>query len=134
MDRLDLNNITQSSYHIGILTLEVIEILGLNLKETKILIGQDKVKYTEKHKHKFSSYNEYRRHIELTPEIIANPDYVALHPTGKSIEYIKRVDEVMLVAVRVKPHGNLWVKSIFPISEAKLNVYLKSGTVKKLHR
>ena len=134
MDRLDLNNITQSSYHIGILTLEVIEILGLNLKETKILIGQDKVKYTEKHKHKFSSYNEYRRHIELTPEIIANPDYVALHPTGKSIEYIKRIDEVMLVAVRVKPHGNLWVKSIFPISEAKLNVYLKSGTVKKLQR
>ena len=134
MDKLDLNNITKSSYQIGILTLEVIEVLGLSLKETKIVIGKDKLKYTEKHKHKYKSHNEYLKHIELTPDIIANPDYVALHPTGKSIEYIKRIDEVMLVAVRVKPHGNLWVKSVFPISEAKLSVYLKSGTLKKLPR
>lgn len=132
MEKFDINNITKNSYHIGMLTKKVIDTLGLSLKETKILLGQDKIKYTEKHKHKFKNFDEYKKHIELTPDIIANPDYVALHPNGKSIEYIKRINEIMLIAVRVKPHGFLWVKSVFPISEAKLNVYIESGTAKKL--
>lgn len=68
----------------------------------------------------------------MAPEIVASPDYVALHPNGESIEFIKMVDEIILVAVRVRQHGNLWVKSIFPITQSKLEIYIKSGTAKKV--
>lgn len=50
--------------------------------------------------------------------------------TGQSIEYIKRINEIMLIAVRVKQHGYLWVKSIFSITDAKLNAYIQAGRVK----
>lgn len=133
VEKFDLDNINKNTYHIGNLNKKVIELLNLHIQEnTKIIIGQDKIKYTEKHKHKFSSYDEYKKHIEMTPEIINSPDYVALHPNGESIEFIKIIDEIILVAVRVRQHGNLWVKSVFPITQAKLDIYIKSGTAKKL--
>ncbi|CDX02958.1 hypothetical protein DesLBE_4632 [Desulfitobacterium sp. LBE] len=133
MEKFNLENINKNSYHIGNLNKKIIELLNLNIQEnTKIIIGQDKIKYTEKHKHKFASYDEYKQHIEMAPEIVASPDYVALHPNGESIEFIKMVDEIILVAVRVRQHGNLWVKSIFPITQSKLEIYIKSGTAKKV--
>jgi len=40
----------------------------------------------------------------------------------------------MLAAVRVKSSGNLWVKSIFPISESKMEIYIKAGTAVKVKK
>ena len=37
---------------------------------------------------------------ERIPEIIAHPDYIGRHPNGQSLEYIKRIDGNVLVAVR----------------------------------
>jgi hypothetical protein len=130
IEKFDIDNITQNSYCVGVLTKEVITILNLSLEE-KIIIGQDKIRYVEKHKHKFPNYDEYKKHVESTPEVIASPDFVALHPNGKSIEFIKRINKIMLIAVRIKPQGFLWVKSIFSITEAKLKNYVLSGRAKR---
>lgn len=131
-ENFDIDNIEKEKYLVGKLTEDINCLLELNLGEKLIYISNDKIEYTQKHSHKFNSYNEYKTCIESTPSIVQYPDYVAVHPTGQSIEFIKRINEIMLVAVRIKPHGNLWVKSVFPITEAKLNKYIDSGTVKKL--
>ena len=131
-DRLDIDNINKKVYHVGVLTPEIINILSLDIQSANICISDDKITYTKKHESKFKDYSEYKKCIEETSNIIANPDYVAVHPNGNSIEYIKKIDQVMLVAVRVKNAGTLWIKSIFPITESKLAVYIKTGSAKKV--
>jgi len=127
----DLENLCKGAYTVGRLEQKIINLLGLKLNSVDILIGKDKIEYTHKHEKDYKSYNDYKRLTESTPDVIANPDYVAIHPNGKSLEYIKIIDEIIIVAVRVKLHGFLWVKSVYPISKAKFELYQSWGTVKK---
>lgn len=131
MDNINMNNINKKVYEVGILKQDVIDLLNLNISEKTICFSDDKILYTSKHKFKFDNEEQYKKCIESTPDIIDDPDYIALHPNGQSIEFIKEMDKIMLVAVRVKREGSLWVKSVYPITQAKLELYLNSGTAKK---
>ena len=132
MDNIDMNNINKRAYEVGILKKDIIDMFNLGLNEKTIYFSDDKIAYTSKHKHKFDSEDQYKTCIESTPDIISNPDYIALHPNGESIEYIKQIDKLILVAVRIKRNGNLWVKSVYPITQAKLDKYINSNTAKKM--
>jgi hypothetical protein len=46
------------------------------------------------------------------PEIIAHPDHIGKHPSKNSIEYIRRIDELFIVAVRIKS-GKLALRTAF---------------------
>ena len=114
---------------IGSLSSEVISILKLNRPECDIIFWEDRLKHIEKHVPDFDSLEDYYKHMELIPDIIESPDYVGLHPSANSIEYFKRINKVMLVAIRLRNDGNLSFRTAYPISEAKLQVYIESGTV-----
>ncbi len=131
-EKFDINNINKNVYNIGKLTSDIIEILDIELNEADILISDDKIKYTEKHISDYENYQQYKEMTEKAPEIIAKPDYVGVHPKGQSIEFIKKLDKNILVAVRISNKNNMWVKSIYPITDSKLNIYIKSGRVKPL--
>jgi hypothetical protein len=65
--------------------------------------------------------------------IIANPDFVALHPNGKSVEFIKAMEgaaEPILVAVRPSGGGVYYVRSLYEMAKGKLGDYLAAGTAK----
>ncbi|WP_059170220.1 PBECR2 nuclease fold domain-containing protein [Bacillus sp. FJAT-27445] len=130
-DSFNIDDLRETPYLIGTLTNEIITLLNLSLSERHILIWKDRIKYIEKHKEDFSSDLEFKKHIEAIPSIVQNPDYVGLHPKGDSLQFIKKIDKTILVAVRVKNKGKLAVRSAYPIDELKLESYLKSGTVKK---
>jgi len=127
--KLDISCIENEPYCIGVLTQEVINLLGLNLTEKEIIIWKDRIKYIEKHKSDFTSEDDYRLHVESMPEIISNPDYVGIHPKGDSIQYIKKINKIMLVGIRIKLRGKLVVRSCYPISQSKLDTYIQSGTL-----
>jgi len=130
VDRFDLNNLDKGSYCLGILDSYKISLLNLSLQETKIMISNDKVGYTRKHIGNYDSKEEYERLVQQAPEIIAFPDYLGLHPTKQSIEFIKDIDgKIMVLAVRIRNYGVLWVKTIFPITQDKFNLYLQSGSL-----
>ncbi|MCR1899016.1 PBECR2 nuclease fold domain-containing protein [Irregularibacter muris] len=116
---------------IGRLSAEVIDYFNLNCSPCNIVLWADRLKYTEKHKTDFKSEQEYYRHIEEIPNIISNPDYIGLHPSNNSIQYIKKIDENMLIGIRLKPTGDLNFRSAYPITQEKLNSYLKAGTLVK---
>jgi len=56
------------------------------------------------------------------------PDYIGLHPKDNSIQYIKRIDEIMLVGIRIKGTGELSLRSSYPITKDTLNRYIQSNT------
>lgn len=114
---------------IGILNNKTILLLGINRSEADIFISADRLKHIEKHKYEFK--DDFDLHVSLIPEIIENPDYVAIHPNGISIEYIKTINETVLIAVRLNQKDRLWLKTMFKLTPAKLQDYINSGTTKK---
>ncbi len=114
---------------IGELTSEVIDKLNIDRKPCNIVMSRDKLKYTEKHKDDFKNESDYFKCVQKIPAIINNPDYVGLHPNDDSIQYIKRVDELMLVGVRIKQFGEMYYTTAYPISETKLQNYINNNRI-----
>ena len=129
--KLDLNVFKNGTrcLKIGYLTKDIIDVLELNCKPCDIVLWYDRLEYLEKHKRDFETEEDFYKHIELIPDIIENFDYVGKHPTDNSIQFIKRIDKIMLVGIRVKVAGSLSIRSSYPISEEYLQKYIDSETV-----
>ena len=84
-------------------------------------------KHMEKHRQEFSDFDAI---YERIPEIIAHPDYIGHHPDRQSLEYIKRIDGNVLVAVTLCDKLN--VRTMFVIKDSKLKNYLNAGRAKKM--
>jgi len=54
----------------------------------------------------FASEEVFCSHIKQIPNIFIAPDYIGLHPKDNCIQYIKLIDEIMLVGIRIKGTGN----------------------------
>ena len=112
---------------IGELSKEVISILDLNLKPQNINIWSTRiVDHCEKHKEDYSSPEAYYQAVKSIPLIIKEPDYIGLHKNG-NIQYIKKLDDISLVGIKICK--NLLFRTIYPISETKLNNSLKSKKI-----
>ncbi|HCX63115.1 MAG TPA: hypothetical protein DHU59_11855 [Clostridiales bacterium] len=134
VDKFDIDNIVNNVYELGMLKDSIIQLLGIESKESKVLISKDKITYTKKHCKDYSCYEEFKMHTEAAPTVLKLPDYVGIHPKGDSIIFVKKITANVLVAVRLSNTDVKWVKTIYPITEAKLNNYIKSGRLKKVEK
>lgn len=128
---LDINKIStgkSKNIKIGELNSQTIELLGLDLKPQNINIWSTRLEeHCEKHKTDYSSPTAYNQAVKSIPLIISEPDYVGLHKNG-NIQYIKKLNDISLVGIQiVKGGGGLLFRTIFPISEIKLQNSIKSG-------
>lgn len=113
---------------IGQLTNKIIKTFGLEYEVGKeILLSRKRKKHMEKHR---SEFDDFDATFERIGEIIQSPDFVGRHPNGQSLEYVKRIDGNVLVAVRLS--DKLTVRTMYVISETKLKNYIKTGRTKKM--
>lgn len=113
---------------IGCLTEDIIKMFELKYEpDTKIYMDAGRKKHILKHKDEFTDFEKTYSSIA---KIIKEPDFVGIHPNKQSIEYIKKLDENVLVAVRLNDKLN--VRTMYAITEIKLNNYIKSGRTKKI--
>ena len=131
MKNFDINKLSKGksrNIKIGELTKDVIELLDLNLKPQNINIWSTRIEeHCEKHKNEYSSPSAYNQAVNSIPLIIEKPDYVGLHKNG-NLQYVKRLDDISLVGIQIlKGSGDLLFRTIFPISEIKLENAIKSG-------
>ena len=131
MEELNINKFSKGkskNIKIGELSKEVIDLLNLDLNPQNINIWSTRIQeHCKKHKSEYSSPNAYNRAVKSIPLIIKEPDYVGLHKNG-NLQYVKKIDDISLVGIQIlKGSGNLLFRTIFPISEAKLNNSIKSG-------
>lgn len=123
-----------SNVKIGKLTKDIINILGLNRSECDIIMWEDRFKYIHKHVNDFDKTEDFNKCVSMIPEVISNPEYIAIHPTKNSLEFIKRIDPLFIVVVRIKQHGNLAFRTAYPLTEEQLKNYIKSGTAIKIQK
>lgn len=131
MKKIDINTLNKGkskNIKIGELSKDVIELLNLNLKPQNINIWSTRIEeHCEKHKKEYSSPASYNQAINSIPLILSQPDYVGLHKNG-NIQYVKKLDDISLIGIQIiKGSGDLLFRTIFPISEIKLEHALKSG-------
>ncbi len=115
---------------IGKISKKVIRILDLQYEEEQpIFLGDTNIEHMKRQHLK--DYEKYGLDIQ---KIISNPTYVAKNPNQGSIEYIKQYkvnNEFVLVAVRISSKGTMFAKTLFIMTERKINIYLKNGYAKK---
>lgn len=106
----------------------VIKILNLSVEpNAPIFVGEQNIQHMkDEHPEDFEKYGG------KIAEILNNPDYVAKHPRKPSIEYIKvyydeEKDERVLVAVRATTRGIHFARTLFVMSDEKVEKYDKKG-------
>lgn len=133
MEKLDINKLSKSSsknIKIGELTQTIIDALELDLKPQNINVWSTRIEdHCSKHKDEYSSPTAYNQAVSSIPLIIKSPDYIGLHPKSGNIQFIKKLDDISLVGIQIVKgkNGNLLFRTIFPITEDKLNHSVKSG-------
>ena len=111
---------------------KIIDLLNLDIPEnTEIYIGnQNKEHMEKKHSHDYYYYHH------LLPNIIENPDYVGIEPKNNSIEYIKEVsidpNVIIKIAIRVSSNGKYFVRTMYNISDHKIQSALNKGYLFKV--
>lgn len=113
---------------VGKLSKKVIQAFNLNHSEgAEIKLSLKRKNHMEKHRGEFADFDKTFDRID---EIILDPDYVGQHPNGRSLEYIKKIDGNVLVAVRLSKE--LTVRTMYVINDTKLKNYINAGRTKKM--
>ena len=92
--------------------------------DQQILFWKDRIKHTEEHRNDFMSDALFDMCMEDIPEIIQAPDYISIHPTGKSISFIKDYSQHISVAIKISIDGRMCYRTMYPIMDAQLDNYL----------
>jgi len=124
---------------IGYLSDDMIDSIGRNkpeflkqIRDRKIIMWDDRLEHINKHKYDFESVDEFEKYVNLIPDIVNRPDYLAIREKDNSILFIKEYEKNLLVAVRVNAQGKLPFRTIYPITDSQKNDYLKKGNAWKL--
>ena len=94
----------------------------------KIVIYDDRYDHIEKHKNEFSSIDEYNNALLNVKLIVAEPDFIVIDDKRKCIEFIKTLNDNVLIAVRLSSSSELKIKSLYPINEVKKRKLLAKKT------
>lgn len=134
MDRIDIDNlIIKHTYHVGTLKQGIIDILGLGISPCDVLFTYERILYAKKHEVDYSTRDEFKKHLEAVNDILDAPNYIGIHPDGKSIRFVKKIDKFVLVPIGIKKSGPLFVKTSYPLADDKLLTYVENGRLYEMY-
>ncbi len=130
-EKLNVNSILKANNNnpikIGELSKKVINMLNLDYSPRNILLTADRIYHCEKHKSEYKDEDSYKKSIESIPDIIKFPHYIGFNKSNNSIQYVKKLDDTTLVAVRLSYKGSLQLRTVFPLTEFDLNKKINSN-------
>ncbi len=113
---------------IGQFTPAVIDALSLSIPAgTPILLGESNVDHMRRrHPDDFEKYGG------ALSAILARPDYVGLHPTDGSIEFVREYSDYVKVAVRVSASGKFYARSLYVLNPGRVANFIAKGTLRRV--
>lgn len=108
--------------YVGILKEEIAEYWGIEEHKNKpILVYDNRKKHViDSHLQDFGSVEEIEKVYNNLTNIIKNPDYVFYNSNTRGLEYYKKIDSDICVAVRINPGKVLKIKSWYPANSSKI--------------
>lgn len=103
---------------------------ALELKNPNIVMWEDRIAHIKKHRMNFNNIYDFDKYVEMIPDIIENPDYIGIREkeTNKSIQFIKKYNDNILIAVRLTAKGGLAFRTMYPITDSQLQDYIRKQT------
>jgi len=92
-----------------------------------ILFWKARVKHTERHRGDFSNDKEFEECLKNIPTIIANPDFISIHPKDESVSFIKKYSKNVSVAIKISTGGQMVYRTMYPLRESQLDNYIQNG-------
>lgn len=117
--------------YLGFLRSDVAEHLGISEHKYKpIVIYYDRVQHVvDRHLKEFGSRERIEKIYNSLSILINNPDYIFYNKKTNGLEYYKKIDFDVCVAVRINSGRVLKVKSWYPVNEAKINNRINKGII-----
>ena len=117
------------SVRVGYLEKSIIDLLSVELNPGEIKLLPGGIKHIRKKRP--DCFDKYLGKIS---SIISKPDYIGSNPKYlNSIEYIKKIEENILVAVRLdNKKCILCVATMYQVTDSKINRMLKKNRIIKL--
>lgn len=120
--------------YLGFLKEDIADYWGLLEHKAKpILVFEDRKNHViEKHLKDFKTLKNIEETYNSLPDIINKPDYVFYNSKTKGLEYYKKINSNICVAVRVNPGKVLKVKSWYPANKTKVKNRMKKEELQKI--
>jgi hypothetical protein len=113
---------------VGYLTKEMIDLAGSDLPSQEIIITEEVQKHIKK-----EHPEDYDKYFISLESIINNPDYVGINEKHRlSMEFIKKIDNNILVAVKLSIQNEIYVASMYHINDLKISKRLNNKTIKPI--
>lgn len=116
---------------VGIIDEELAELAGIKYTG-KIYASSGVIKHIKKKHRGQLSKDIFNDILETIKTVLKSPEYIGSHPKkpGKSVEFVKKLDDYILVATELDTKkGYLYVSSLYAIKEAKLESRISNGRV-----
>lgn len=91
---------------------------------TPILLGESNITHMRQ-----SHPDAFDKYFDKLTDILSSPDYINKNPQDGSIKYIKRLEDHVVVGVRISAQGKVFARTIFIFTESKMQQYLQGGYV-----
>jgi len=117
------------SIRVGYLEKSIIDLIKVKLSPGEIKLFSGGIKHIRKKRPDF-----FDKYLSEIPSIISRPDYIGSNPKyPNSIEYIKKIEENVLVAVRLDNKKSvLSIATMYPITESKIKRMVIKNRIIKL--
>lgn len=77
-------------------------------------------KHTAKHTEEFKNVDSFNKTMANITKIISDPYFIYYDKEKQSLRYYKQLDEFVCVIVKLTPKRNLFVFTVYPVSESKI--------------
>lgn len=118
---------------LGTVPLAIKELLGVETGAEEIRYSRENlIRHMEKRGH-----FDVLSHVDDLRDILTSPDFIGVNPRekGVSLEYVKRYDNNVLVAIKLHQSGEFfYVPTMYALQEYKLQTRIRSGRLKKVDR
>ncbi len=109
--------------YVGILEEDIAEYWDISEHKNKpILVYDDRKQHViDSHLQDFGTKEEIDKIYDELNNIIKRPDYVFYNKTTKGLEYYKKINDDICVAIRINSGKVLKVKSWYPVKPIKIS-------------
>ncbi|MBQ7890985.1 MAG: hypothetical protein IJO78_05185 [Erysipelotrichaceae bacterium] len=97
-----------------------------------IVVYKERYAHFAKHQSEFLNYSSYDYSVKSLDDIIQNPEFIVYDSKNNSLEFVKKLLDNTLVAVRVADCLELKVKTLYPINDIKKDKLKKKSFTYKL--
>lgn len=97
----------------------------------EIVFWKDRIQHVELHRDDFFSDSLFEQCLEDIPSIIKSPDYIGMRRDKGSLSFFRILSQTVVVVARITSSGKLSFRTMYTLTSAQLDDYVRRGNAWK---